>query len=316
VPATPTSGIRIALPSDLVPLPEGDLAEMGEGLPGTRKWLEPVGVAALLLSSAGLLCAARAALCVWVLPLSALAALVGLLGVVVAQAFGKYRLLCPVAGSVMGLLLLLTAAVAPGVLGPNYAAYRQRDPRDPRAIRAVPLSGGPAAVPQSPDWVDASRFALQQGGVRVQVAEVSVRPAQLAGKTGTKERPEEHLVIRVRAKYVEATTEFAADPFTWRGKQKETPHATLSDDTGRVYASRPLPGASAGQEMRGSSLFPVSVVENVFGFEPPPAGLESLRLELPASAWGGRGAFRFTIPATMIRRQPAAPAGGRRGRGG
>ena len=47
-------------------------------------------------------------------------------------------------------------------------------------------------------------------------------------------------------------------------------------------------------------LTPGRTVDEVLGFPVPAAKAESLRLELPASAFGETGEFRFRIPRSMI----------------
>jgi hypothetical protein len=163
--------------------------------------------------------------------------------------------------------------------------------------------------------VDASRAALQQSGLRVQVVGASVGPAEpratLHKRTPNKKGAAAALFIRLRARRVEDARAFAADPLRQPDRPDEAHHPTLTDNTGKVYRQRPVPSAPEG--VGKSSRFPVTVVEEVFAFEAPPPGVESLRLEVPAAAWGGSGAFRFTIPAAIIERQPPAPArGGRR----
>ena len=60
----------------------------------------------------------------------------------------------------------------------------------------------------------------------------------------------------------------------------------------------------------GGSLSPGHGVEDVLVFDPPPA-TGPLRLDLPAEAWGGRGVFRFLVPASMIT-SPSPPKSGNR----
>jgi hypothetical protein len=250
--------------------------------------------------------------------LTGLGLLVGLAAVVLARASGGARLVLPVAGAAVNGAALLTALLLPGLLGPAYRVWRERDPVDPAVIRVVPLPGRPAGDgPEVPDWVDASRAALQQSGLRVQVVGASVGPAE-ARATPPKKTPNkkgtaaEALFIRLRARRVEDARAFAADLLRQPERPGEAHPPTLTDNTGKVYRRRPAPSAPEG--VGKSSRFPVTVVEEVFAFEAPPPGVGPLRLEVPAAAWGGSGAFRFTIPAAMIGRQPPGPArAGRRG---
>jgi hypothetical protein len=280
-----------------------------------RKWIEPVGLLALLLGAAALFCAAVSPLCVCVIPASILAVLAGLMGAALVKTFERHRMLTPIAGISLGTLVVVTASVLPSLLGPAYRSYRERDTYDPMTIRAVPLAGrGNDEVPSSPEWVEADRFALQQGRLRIHVASLVVGPVVPPDKVKKndkpKEKPPEFLVLRLRVNHIERTNDFTADPLTWTGSHGQKPLLALLDNAGKAYAPRALPGIRTADEVRKSSLFPVAVVEEIYGFEPPPANVESLRLEVPASAWGGTGVFRFTVPNTMILRQPFVPARG------
>jgi hypothetical protein len=281
--------------------------EPGSEVPFTRRLIHPAGAAALLLAGAALLCAAVQALCFLVLPLAILAFLIGAIGTFVAWPKGGMRLGFVSAGTVVAIAVLGTALLAPGLLGPLYHAYRQKDDEDLTKIRAVPLPGRPASDDlEGPDGVDASRAALQQGRLRVQVAAVTVGPLPPADGSKKKANPDEFLVIRLRANRVEGGKEFAADPARWPGHQGARPRPTLTDNTGKAYREGSV--LSDPENVGKSTLFPVAVVDEAFAFEPPAAGVGQLRLEVPAELWGGSGVFCFTIPNTMISRQPVNPA--------
>jgi hypothetical protein len=268
--------------------------------------VDPVGLAALLLGGAALLSASAPRLCGAVLPLATLALLTGVAGLLVALARGRSRLLLPVTGSALGCAVVGVALLFPGLLGPAYRASRERDRRSPTAVRAVPLPGRPAGErPEAADWVDASRAAVQQGRLRVQVAGASVGPLEGRAPPNKKSRPEEVLFIRLRVHQAEGGPEFVAGPRSPAGPG-ERPQPKLTDNTGKVYSPRAAPEATEGENK--SVRFPLTVLDEVFAFEAPPPGLEFLRLEVPVGAWGGTGTFRFTIPAAMIGR-PAGRAG-------
>jgi hypothetical protein len=273
--------------------------------PATPRWLDPVGAVALFLGGAALLCASAHPLGRFVVPLSLVSLLAGLVGLVLASTSGKTRLLLPGAGTAVGGIVLFIALLFPALLGPIYRASRDRNPIDPAAIRPVPLPGRtPASVPDDAGWADASRVVLHQGRVRLQVTKVSVGPLETPSTSKKKGKPEEYLVIHLRTHRVEDPGELAAN----RGKRpelhKEAPRPILKDESGKVYATKEVLAMDAAEEVRKSSLFPVTMANELFVFEPPAAGLTSLRLEVPAAAWGGPGVFRFAIPSTMIQREP------------
>jgi hypothetical protein len=291
-------------------MPGADIVIPDEVPPSRLRWIEPFGVAALLGAGAALLSAAAPLLCSLVLPASGVGLLAGLVGLLLVLARGGYPLLLPAAGSVAAGGVLLTAQLAPGLLGPTYLASRGRDPVDPDAIRVVPLPGNRSdAGPGDPEWVDASRAALQQGRTQVQVLSASVRPVKAKSSAVKSLPPGEYLFLRLRTLQVEA----AGQPSPPPGPRREQPRPRLTDNAGKAYPLRDFQELAEADE-RKSSGFPVAFQDEVFVFEAPSPGPEYMRLELAADAWGGKGAFRFTIPGSMIHFERASqngPAGGR-----
>jgi hypothetical protein len=284
------------------------VGEENEGRPATARWIDPVGLAALLVGVAALLAAAVTLLGGWVIPLSIVGLLTGLAAVVRARASDKARLPLPITGAAANGVILVAAWLFPGLLGPAYLASRDKGLQDPAAIRVVPLPGSPASVAaESPDWIDASRAALQQGGLRLQVVSAWVGPAEEAPpkKKGTRE---EYLFIRLRTRQVQdaGPSDSRSAPPERRDVQH---HPTLTDNTGKVYQERK--GPERVESGATSSKFPLAIVDEVLAFEPPSAGREYLRLEVPAAGWGRPGAFRFTVPNTMVNRpRPGRRPGG------
>src|SRR5207249_4308345 len=88
--------------------------------------------------------------------------------------------------------------------------------------------------------------------------------------------------------------------------KKERPEAMLTDNTGKAYAQLEVLAAGVVDKERKASVFPVATVDEVLAFAKPARAVESLRLELPAAAWGGAGVFRFTIPRAMIGQESGA----------
>ena len=86
------------------------------------------------------------------------------------------------------------------------------------------------------------------------------------------------------------------------------PQPTLTDSDGSVLQPVGLdPNADDPSMVRKSTVFPVALGRPEFAFELPPPGVEFLHLELPVEAWGGVGAFRFTLPGDMIRPEAVMP---------
>ena len=271
------------------------------------------GAVALLLSGSALLCASFSFLCGLVAPLSGLGLLTGGAALVLARLARAGRLLLPITGSVAAVAILNVALFLPAVLGPTYDLSRQRGDPARSVLRVVPLGGMPV-ISQTPEWVNASQYALQRGDLRVQIVGVSIDP--VPGTTKSKPRSPQPgtLLVRVRVTLAERQPGGENKSFDWTQNRENkpfggnrVPNPALTDVAGKSYAFRDSKVFDSVGGKRGANLFPVQTADEVLAFEAPPEGWESLRLEAPAAAWGGAGVFRFTIPATIL---VSAPAGG------
>jgi len=264
----------------------------------TRPWIEPIGLCALLLSGAALLCAsspASAKLVIWLSILALLAGLVGLLRVLVT---GSFRLAMPIAAVAASGSVFFIALCAPSFLGPIYAASREGETIDPTVIRVVPIPGKAGVGSTGPEWADASQAALQQGGLRVQVMSAGM---DAKNKEATAKRsPEDTIVVRLRIQHVETTSGADSPRFS-----PEKTGYKLTDNTGKAYRLLDVREAIPTER----KVFPVALTDHDIVVEAPGRHIDYLRLEIPAR---GSGMFRFQIPGTMIRRDRAAGlAGGR-----
>jgi hypothetical protein len=268
--------------------------------PGVRVRPEAtVGALALLVGGAALVCASVRPICFLVLPLGGLGLLGGLAAIVLARRVKKPRILLPMCGCAASAILLFVALISPGMLGPTYARWRQPSGATSPGMRAIPLAGAALAT-APPEWADASKYALQRGDLRLEVVKVSLGPPLGAQDQKHDPPPKGVLLIRLRVKRTQLAELKDRERSCFERSDERPP--TLVDDAGRSYElqdNRVFGPAGANHR---SSLFPVSAVEEVLVFEPPPAGVQFLKLELPGVEWVGGGVFRFTIPAAMIAR--------------
>jgi hypothetical protein len=262
-----------------------------------RKWLDPVGAAALGLCALTLFIAATGRLSFLIPALAAAAGLVG--SVACRRAYRSGRpLVMPGAAAVLGIVLFLFAVAYPPALGPRYEASRDRAPPESevRVIPHTPYLDDPGV--QSAEWVDAGKASLQQGRVRVEVTEVCVQPGTSAGG---------ELFVRIRMQRTKSGQEIAAGAFAAPLMWDERVRATLRDAAGTTYAQKTLPtGRARGPGPTSASTVTIDVSHELLLFDAPSSVADALRLELPASAWGGTGALRFLIPGAMVRPAPAA----------
>jgi hypothetical protein len=234
-------------------------------------------------------------------PLSCAALLAGILALVRAFRSGRSRLTFPSAGVAVSGAVAITALGCPGLLGPVYQSLKEQGATDPTVIRRIPLPGRAATTgAEDPEWADASRTALQQGQVNVQVEEVAVAPMRSAPVPNKESKRDLCLVIRLRIRQQPQTVMSSTNRRGDAAALKQRYPPTVADTTGKVYELLEVQVGDAAEKTRGVSAFGMS--SRVLVFEAPPAGVRALRLEVPAAAWGGRGAFRFRIPGPMIRR--------------
>jgi hypothetical protein len=272
------------------------------------------GAAALLLAGSALLCASFSFLCGLVAPLSGLGLATGGVALVLARFAAKGGLLLPVAGSVAAGAILNVALFLPAMLGPTYERSRQSGDPARNVLRAVPLGSGPVIF-QTPEWVNASQYALQRGDLRVHIVGVAVDPVPGTTKSKSKPSQESSLLVRVRVTLAERQSSGQNKAFDWIENRENKPFGgnnnpipILIDGAAKSYAFRESKVFDSVGAKRRANLFPVQTADEVFAFETPPEGWESLRLEVAAAAWGRAGVFRFTIPATMFVSAPAGEA--------
>jgi hypothetical protein len=265
-------------------------------------WIHPGGLAACLLASGGLLAASLPWLSVAAMPLCALGLLVGAVAVYQAAHAKPQRRVLPIAGASASALILIVAWLTPQWLGPVFNASRQRVDFSPETIVAVPLRLGLEAESLEADgWTDASRAALQQDSVRVQVAAVSVGPVKFAAPKGMSK--ENYVAVSLAIQHLGHGQSVTYIHWGAPGMQ-ETPQPTLMQ-AGRKLEHRVFESdVVAGQVRQGQTLYPGKGIGDVLLFDGSATPGEPLRLELPAAVWGGRGALKFAIPAAMVKQAP------------
>jgi hypothetical protein len=296
------------------PRGEGDIGERAVHLPLHPKWheepsspadedednetprqIDPIGAVALGLGCVALLCASVSWLCVFLLPLAGAGFVAGLFALARALRTGRSRWTFPSAGTAVAGTILAVAILSPALLGPTYRTFKDQVADDPDTIRRISVADGTVSpADDNSEWADASRILLQQGGLTVQVAEVSLAPAE---RPLAKKKVLVRLLVRQspRGGTTGAETERAAALLL--GKHRPT----LSDAMGQVYELVNVQAGQSGQNAHGAAALGVSSPTLVF--ETAATDVSALRLELPAATWGGHGTFHFLIPASMLQRK-------------
>jgi hypothetical protein len=198
---------------------------------------------------------------------------------------------------VSGLVLLVALAV-PGLLNERWLMDAPVAD-DPEAQVLVgrdkpPLTEGRRLSAE--DWAEAHTDAVRQGDVVIRVESVKVGP--LPGLPDP-----DYLQVHLRVAICRRERTITVEGF---GGDRQP---ALTDDAGHSYTFRearprrqargePVFDASAPQEAAlgpGSGPFPLENQDYLFVFAAPPSPFASLKLEVPAAAWGRKGTCRFRI---------------------
>lgn len=196
--------------------------------------------------------------------------------------------------------LLLCTACTSDV--PNGAAFRPETTGDKTA----------GAAPAQPEfkrqlqWSDAAR-EVRHGDLALRVESVERGPAwtRTSAEDDFAATPEEYLLVRVTLQNV--GSERKLHYLGWGSFSASVNGTTgrLVDEHNRTYRSRSF---GNGVQVRGRVSRSVDIVEgkpveDTLVFEPPPADVQTLHLELPAENFGGSGHLRLEIPAAAIGRE-------------
>jgi hypothetical protein len=261
-----------------------------------------LGLGALFLCVAALFCAWVPRFSFLVIPLSVAGVLGGLSGSLLALYAANKRLFPVLAGAAGSSAILLTALFFPEHLGPVYMAFRVKGGVDATGIRAVPIEGNfNSSAPLDSDWVDAAKASLQFGRVNVQVLGVTIRRAEGVKSSAGKRLPAgNYCFVRIRIQEQVAASQFSANQSQARGSPLEDALLKLTGSENKSYELHGVVKVDVVDKQRRGPAFPMSFRDHVFIFEAPASRQDHLRLEIAADAWGGEGAFRFTIPGPMI----------------
>src|SRR5438132_3852782 len=267
------------------------------------------------------------------LPLSGLGLLLGIAGLVIAIILRGRGIGFPIAGSAVSLVALVMGVFWLGLLG---AAGKQNAANEVIAVSGIDQNqeqNNLAAAKPPPGkearWADASKDAVQQNDVKVHLGAVVVRNVKIKDVLGEETvSPTKQLTIQVFVDNANSTRKIdflgwsgaatsavgLADLLGGTGRTKgngtesltapERNAATLTDNFKNPYKrlSPELGAQIPGQISTPTSVYPGKRVEDLLVFEPPVDKVQFLRLELPATAFGGTGSLRLQIPKEMIYR--------------
>lgn len=237
-------------------------------------------------------------------PLAAVSLLVGIWGTCVGIREGEGRRY-PLSVALCATLVVAISFLVPGFLGETFdtaVTGRQSDAQ----VEVIPHPKYASDTGLVKDgWIDASRASARVGTARIEIVNIwkdrgpaGWRPAGWADPAGA------FLYLRVRLHRLK--TEAGAEN---RALSSE-PHWTeasfvLSDPGGNRLALQPrIPWDGRGGAALVVPNMALDTFESNLIFGPPAPGVNLLRAEINAAAWGGTGVVRFEIPGSMIGPRP------------
>lgn len=158
------------------------------------------------------------------------------------------------------------------------------------------------------DWVDAERFTARQGEVCIAVTLARVGRIPLAQFREEGTSKENLLAIDVRISNSGQTHKidyrtWGHDGFDLLGSRSPQLHDNFKNRYRGISFGF---GTEVVGQVKDEAIYPGKWLDDVLVFERPLENIQYLRLELPASAFGGKGAIRFQIPARLITKDPNA----------
>jgi hypothetical protein len=258
------------------------------------KQLDPGSATALLCGTLALLLASIPPVAFLTKFLALLGLLTGLVAAVVVGLSDPVRAAVPLVAAVPGLVVLLFVG-----------SWPEGSPPPPPPLVSISLKEG-GLVPHTPiseeDWVSAATHAIRKKDVRVQVLSAKIGAVEVE-YGGKKVSSREKFLILTLGVGLEAV-DFQQIPYeTWADQlnQPSKNPPALTDNLNQTYPQKKLAldRKIVARDVRGQ-LTPGRPVREVLLFPVPSAKMETLRLQLPASAFGDTGEIRFEIPRSMI----------------
>lgn len=184
-------------------------------------------------------------------------------------------------------------------------ALEKVDPQALKALKKLDVQGKATGEKKKEEWIDAKQ-GIQQGYVHVSVPSKSqVNSIVTIDSRGVQRGyyKEKVLIILVCIDNLSKTKKVE-----YGGWTKDT-GTSLEDNFGNHYHRISLQERLVDQITDVTSIHPGAVLVDTLIFERPIDGIEFLRLELPASNFGGTGTLRLKIPANRIDRNAWPPIG-------
>ena len=258
------------------------------------------------------------------IPLGALAAVLGIVGLIIALATRKSGIASPIVGASIGVAASIASFV---ITGATVSAFDQAmdEANQPEAVavaagvdgpagaaapgfEAVPVANPGAGVVPGPDAAASPSVVMapewaELGGVRARIQSARIGPAMMKDKYDGDQGMTESSYLIVSVEVMNPDPNRKLSYLTWgdTGFGLGNFSGRARDNFGNQYAKI---DATIGQEIVGStksaSIYPGDSVGDVLVFEPPIGRAEYIDLELPGSNVDAEGVFRFRLPMNFV----------------
>ena len=277
------------------------------------------GIGSIILGVVGLL-----TVCVPVLsiPLLSIGLMLGIGGILLAVIRHGSGIGFSIAGVAICGLTLLPTVIVLHVMGTAFSeavtafegstteARRTNQTVVDASERLHDLVDEPPELPETPkpqyQWADA-REVVAQGNVNVSIVSVKVGcvPYRFAisNRSGISWSPYQQIVVRIENTDDNKKLEYTSwsDCWNFSGLGRASNVATLMDNFDNIY--QPIDFSvttKAVGQIKSESIYPRKSITDLLVFDPPVDTVEHLKLELPATAFGGSGYLRFQIDRDIV----------------
>jgi len=177
---------------------------------------------------------------------------------------------------------LLLVTLMPDWLGAGEWKPKADPNAGPKPVLSVGHDGNTVAAGE---WIDARNAVWRQDDVQIAIGKVRLEPVDAKAKQLTQR------MLRITLKLSNVGVARAVTLNNWNGES--LPKLAVANGSAVAFIKMETPGAA---------VYPGKDLDVVLAFELPPTLTESLTLELPGSAFGGRESVKFRIPSAMISR--------------
>jgi hypothetical protein len=202
---------------------------------------------------------------------------------------GKWK--TPALASVGNAMVLLVLTLSPETLG-----FRVGGSDQPKKDRKVKVYHTDQTLTDAPEWIDTTKVFWQKDDIRVSIKSISIAPLETVGANDQKRMSQtKYLQIVVRTANIGLDRRI---PFPGWNASDRSQAPLLTDSSGNILKLKSVEfvGEGSMKPVPISVLLPQKSVLMLLGFDPPGSNVDSLRLELPGSAFGETETVRYWIP--------------------